>query len=74
MPTPIPRQTTYDTDDPYNLLDQIRSFSIVSIGIVVYDGQNYTTHQVGMSDYDLAIASDLWKRFAEGDYGHSQEQ
>jgi len=63
-------QTTDDTDDPLDLLYQVlHELNIVSIGIVVFDGQHYTTHQVGMDKADMLLASHLWQRFANQDMG-----
>jgi hypothetical protein len=56
-----------------DFLAQIARFEIVSIGVVVFDGQTYTTHQVNMTSEDMLIASHLWGSFASSDYSHQRE-
>lgn len=66
-------QTVGPCETVTDLLMQIARFEIVSIGVVVFDGQNYTTHQVNMTSEDMFIASSLWNSFANGDYSHQRE-
>lgn len=66
-------QTVGLCDTVTDFLTELARFKIVSIGVIVFDGQAYTTHQFNMTSEDMFIASSLWDSFAKGDYSNHRE-